>query len=225
MSLVDYGHRGVPNVFLNAPLKSDGSWNAAHFKNSEYDKLVKQYVAALDLSTQRTARRARSSSCCWTRPRLIAPYWFDAISVSKNDHRRESYRPAWDRSSWTARARSQLKHHDVPVAARRRRHRSRRTRWRSTSSSGLGLALITLWILSMIVFLGRPAAARVIPGGRSWGTSHRQQARRPARPQLGVDRPLVTQYTDWVTNLAHGDMGDVVLLPGADPAVHHHRPS
>ncbi len=25
--------------------------------------------------------------------------------------------------------------------------------------------------------------------------------------QLGVDRPIVTQYTDWVTNLLHGDMG------------------
>ena len=35
----DYGHRGVPNVFLAAPLKSDGPWNAARFKNKEYDGL------------------------------------------------------------------------------------------------------------------------------------------------------------------------------------------
>ena len=54
MSLVDYGHRGVPNVFLGAPLESTGTWNAAHFKNSQYDKLVAQYVAAPDLSSQRT---------------------------------------------------------------------------------------------------------------------------------------------------------------------------
>jgi peptide/nickel transport system substrate-binding protein len=54
MSLVDYGHRGVPNVFLTAPLISAGTWNAAHFKNSQYDKLVGQYVAAVDLSTQRS---------------------------------------------------------------------------------------------------------------------------------------------------------------------------
>ena len=40
MSLVDYGHRGVPNVFLSAPLLSDGTWNAAHYKNPEYDKMV-----------------------------------------------------------------------------------------------------------------------------------------------------------------------------------------
>ena len=27
MGITDYGHRGVPNVFLGAPLKSDGTWN------------------------------------------------------------------------------------------------------------------------------------------------------------------------------------------------------
>jgi len=60
MSLVDYGHRSVPNVFLGAPLETinaktgTGSWNAAHFSNAQYDKLVAQYVAAADLSTQRS---------------------------------------------------------------------------------------------------------------------------------------------------------------------------
>ena len=54
MSLVDYGDRGVPNVYLTAPLTSAGTWNAARFHNTEYDGLVKQYVAALDLSAQRT---------------------------------------------------------------------------------------------------------------------------------------------------------------------------
>ena len=54
MSLVDYGHRSVPNVFLTAPLESSGTWNAAHFKDASYDKLVTQYVAAVDLSTQRS---------------------------------------------------------------------------------------------------------------------------------------------------------------------------
>jgi peptide/nickel transport system substrate-binding protein len=60
MSLVDYGHRSVPNVFLTAPLQTinaktgSGSWNAAHFNNSDYDKLSAQYIAAVDLGTQRT---------------------------------------------------------------------------------------------------------------------------------------------------------------------------
>ncbi|HEY8016631.1 MAG TPA: ABC transporter substrate-binding protein, partial [Dongiaceae bacterium] len=33
MGATDYGHRGVPNVLLAAPLTSDGTWNSAHFKN------------------------------------------------------------------------------------------------------------------------------------------------------------------------------------------------
>ena len=60
MSLVDYGHRGVPNVFLTSPLETynaktgTGTWNAAHFSNTQYDKLVAQYIAASDLGTQKT---------------------------------------------------------------------------------------------------------------------------------------------------------------------------
>ena len=53
MGITDYGHRGVPNVFLSAPLKSDGTWNSAHFKNPEYDGLVADYIKALDLGSQR----------------------------------------------------------------------------------------------------------------------------------------------------------------------------
>jgi peptide/nickel transport system substrate-binding protein len=53
MGITDYGHRGVPNVYLGAPLLSTGTWNSAHFKNPEYDGLVKQYLAALDLQAQK----------------------------------------------------------------------------------------------------------------------------------------------------------------------------
>jgi peptide/nickel transport system substrate-binding protein len=59
MSLVDYGHRSVPNVFLTAPLQTinaktgTGPWNAAHFSNSQYDKLAKQYIGTVDLGTQK----------------------------------------------------------------------------------------------------------------------------------------------------------------------------
>ena len=60
MSLVDYGHRSVPNAFLPSALETTnaktgtGPWNAAHFNNAQYDKLAAQYVAASDLSTQRS---------------------------------------------------------------------------------------------------------------------------------------------------------------------------
>jgi len=60
MSLVDYGHRSVPNVFLTAPLETTnaktgtGPWNAAHFANAQYDSLVAKYVAAVDVTTQKS---------------------------------------------------------------------------------------------------------------------------------------------------------------------------
>ncbi|RWD74526.1 ABC transporter substrate-binding protein [Mesorhizobium sp.] len=53
VGITDYAHRGVPNVLLGAPLKSDGTWNAAHFKNKDYDALVSSYIAALDLEAQK----------------------------------------------------------------------------------------------------------------------------------------------------------------------------
>ncbi len=53
MGITDYGHRGVPNVLLGAPLLSTGAWNAAHFKSPAYDALVAQYVATTDLGRQR----------------------------------------------------------------------------------------------------------------------------------------------------------------------------
>jgi peptide/nickel transport system substrate-binding protein len=58
MSLVDYGSRSVPNVYLRSSLGTTsaktalGNWNAAHFANSTYDKLVTDYIAAVDLTSQ-----------------------------------------------------------------------------------------------------------------------------------------------------------------------------
>jgi peptide/nickel transport system substrate-binding protein len=55
LGITDYAHRSVPNVLLKSPLMSDGTWNAAHFKNSGYDSLVGNYLKALDLDAQRSA--------------------------------------------------------------------------------------------------------------------------------------------------------------------------
>jgi peptide/nickel transport system permease protein len=70
----------------------------------------------------------------------------------------------------------------------------------------IGLALITLWLLSLIVFL----AGQVLPGdpGRNvLGPFASQAAVRSYDHQLGVDRPLVVQYLSWIGGLLHGNMG------------------
>ncbi|HLQ52757.1 MAG TPA: ABC transporter substrate-binding protein [Streptosporangiaceae bacterium] len=92
MSLVDYGHRSVPNVFLTAPLETinakagTGSWNAAHFNNKQYDNLVKQYVAAVDLNTQRRIAGQIETLLLSETP-IIYAYFYDYLAASaKNVH-------------------------------------------------------------------------------------------------------------------------------------------
>jgi peptide/nickel transport system substrate-binding protein len=84
MSLVDYGDRGVPNVFLEAPLTSTGPWNAARFHNKTYDGLVKQYVAALDLQAQRRVAGQIQRLLLAQTP-IVIPYWIDGLTASKSN--------------------------------------------------------------------------------------------------------------------------------------------
>jgi peptide/nickel transport system substrate-binding protein len=81
MSLVDYGDRGVPNVYLAAPLTSKGSWNAARFHNPQYDALVKQYVAAVDLQTQKTIA-GKIENLLLAQTPIVIPYWIDGLTAS-----------------------------------------------------------------------------------------------------------------------------------------------
>jgi peptide/nickel transport system permease protein len=70
----------------------------------------------------------------------------------------------------------------------------------------VGLALITLWLLSLIVFF----AGQVLPGdpGRAiLGNLATPGAVAILDHQLGVDRPLLVQYWSWVTGLLHGNLG------------------
>jgi peptide/nickel transport system substrate-binding protein len=84
MSLVDYGSRGVPNVFLTSTLTSKGTWNAARFTNSTYDNLVKQYVAAVDLQTQKQIAGKIQTLLLQETP-LVIPYFIDGLTASKSN--------------------------------------------------------------------------------------------------------------------------------------------
>jgi peptide/nickel transport system substrate-binding protein len=81
MSLVDYGDRGVPNVVLESALASGGPWNAAHFKNKSYDGLVKQYVAAIDIQTQRSLA-GKIETLLLDQTPVIIPYFIDDLTAT-----------------------------------------------------------------------------------------------------------------------------------------------
>src|ERR1700759_1645558 len=70
----------------------------------------------------------------------------------------------------------------------------------------VGLSLITLWLLSVIVFAG----GQLLPGdiGRAvLGPLADARAVAALNHQLGADRPLMTQYVEWITHFVRGDMG------------------
>jgi peptide/nickel transport system substrate-binding protein len=81
MSLVDYGHRGVPNVLLGAPLLSDGVWNAAHFNNPQYDQLVADFFQEADLEAQRTLAGQIQELLLDETP-IIFAYFYNSLAAS-----------------------------------------------------------------------------------------------------------------------------------------------
>jgi peptide/nickel transport system permease protein len=81
----------------------------------------------------------------------------------------------------------------------------------------LGLALITLVLLSMIVF----AVSTILPGnvGRAvLGPFATQESVDALNEQLGTDRPVVEQYLEWAGGLLRGDLGDSLTkqVPASD---------
>jgi peptide/nickel transport system substrate-binding protein len=90
MSMVDYGARSVPNLFLEAPLQTinkktgAGEWNAARFNNATYDKLSKEFVAAVDISTQRSLAKKIELLLLDQTP-IIFPYFYNYLSATQKN--------------------------------------------------------------------------------------------------------------------------------------------
>jgi peptide/nickel transport system substrate-binding protein len=87
MTITDWGHRGVPNVLLNAaltskavPSKKAGTWNAAHFKNKKYDSLVKAFGAAVALGDQKKISKQIELLLLDQTP-VIFPYFYNSLNA------------------------------------------------------------------------------------------------------------------------------------------------
>jgi peptide/nickel transport system substrate-binding protein len=87
MTITDWGHRGVPNVLLNAaltskavPSKKAGTWNAAHFKNKKYDSLVKAFGAAVSLADQKKISKQIELLLLDQTP-VIFPYFYNSLNA------------------------------------------------------------------------------------------------------------------------------------------------
>jgi peptide/nickel transport system permease protein len=75
----------------------------------------------------------------------------------------------------------------------------------------LALALITLFLLSVIIF----GVSNILPGnvGRAvLGPFATQESVDALNAQLGTDRPVLEQYLDWAGGLVQGDLGTSLAL-------------
>jgi peptide/nickel transport system substrate-binding protein len=82
LGITNYGHRGVANVFLGAPLRSDGTWNSAKFNNAEYDALVDAFVAETDEAAQRELG-GQIQALLWDEVPMIIPYFISNNSATR----------------------------------------------------------------------------------------------------------------------------------------------
>jgi peptide/nickel transport system permease protein len=70
----------------------------------------------------------------------------------------------------------------------------------------VALALVTLWVLSVMVFV----AAQVLPGDPAQailGPLAAPSAVNALRHELGLDQPVTTQYWHWISHFVQGDPG------------------
>jgi peptide/nickel transport system substrate-binding protein len=88
IGITDYGHRGVPDVYLNAALKTfksveDGAgvWNAAEFANADFDAAVDTYSSTPDLQGQKAAGEKITGILQDEVPMLI-PFALNFISIT-----------------------------------------------------------------------------------------------------------------------------------------------
>jgi peptide/nickel transport system permease protein len=78
----------------------------------------------------------------------------------------------------------------------------------------VGVGLLTLWAASLVVFL----ATQLLPGDAAQAALGQQatpQLVAALRKDLGLDRPVMVRYKNWLVGLAHGDFGQ--SLPSKEP--------
>jgi peptide/nickel transport system permease protein len=75
----------------------------------------------------------------------------------------------------------------------------------------LGLGLLTLFLVSIVVF----AATQALPGDAAkaiLGKDSADKVRYEAlREELGLNRPMLTQYGSWLGNILKGDLGHMLV--------------
>jgi peptide/nickel transport system substrate-binding protein len=77
--IVDYGHRGSPDVFLNSAFKTGGVWNSSQYSSPEFDAAFKSFQAAIGVDAQKAACATLETIMNEDVPNAI-PYFYNYLS-------------------------------------------------------------------------------------------------------------------------------------------------
>jgi peptide/nickel transport system substrate-binding protein len=80
IGIVDYGHRGVPDVYLNASLSTKGAWNSAQYSNPDYDQAFRNYQASVGVDAQKAAA-GEIERILLEDSSTLFPYFFNFLSA------------------------------------------------------------------------------------------------------------------------------------------------
>ncbi len=80
IGIVDYGHRGTPDVYLNAAFSSKGVWNSSNYHNAEFDKAWLDWAAAIDIDAQKATAGAIQKNMTDNTPAGI-PYTINTLAA------------------------------------------------------------------------------------------------------------------------------------------------
>lgn len=80
LAITPWGHRPVPQVFLDLYLRSGAQWNESHFSDEEVDRLIEIAGTTLD-ETERTQAYHDIQRILIERGPLIIPYFFAQFGV------------------------------------------------------------------------------------------------------------------------------------------------
>ncbi len=68
------------------------------------------------------------------------------------------------------------------------------------------LGIVTLWVISVLVF----SATQILPGDVAiaiLGNESTEEARQALRDRLGLEKPMLERYGNWLGGMVHGDLG------------------
>ena len=76
---MDYGHRGTPDVFLNAALKSKGIWNSSQYSSPAFDAAFKAFQTAVGVDAQKAACKKMETILVEDTP-IGLPYFYNYLA-------------------------------------------------------------------------------------------------------------------------------------------------